>query len=232
MLKRMSKKIKDYFRMFALLGLILSLISVFCDWYIFETFSRDLLKGEWRFSIFGGWYSPMIKGNVLAKPGDLEFPFFLNLIFIFLEIISLYFLLFKDVGTTEELEPLKLFCHVNLAVLTFMGYYIMIFPVYYLIGNKFYFPFAIEVIDIGSSTFYYHYSVGIGYFLMIISYIMVFPYFFHYYFVFKTFENEKQGFQYEAERLINLNNDEIDIEKLIAEEELTLDLENHKSEVI
>ncbi len=221
----MQIKIKEFFKSMAIIGLFLALFSTFCDWYIWSVYEGDLLKGNWSYSLFEGWHSFLNENNLLAKPKDLDFPLTLHVLLIMLIIIALYHIIFKDIDNTEDFEPLKLFALSNLMLLTLMGFYILLFPVHYLTVNQYYFPFAVKINQIDSYTYTYYYSIGFGYILMVFSFILIFPYLIHYYTILVKFEEEKNSFAYKRDRLIKANVEEIDFEKLIAEEELVIELQ-------
>ncbi|MHA1803596.1 MAG: hypothetical protein ACTSU4_03555 [Promethearchaeota archaeon] len=212
-------KISEVFKFLTALGLLSCIISICSDWYALKVLEGNVLIVEWRFSLLNGWYSKNNKDNIIAYPQNLDNPLILPFSVLILTLFSLFQLIFRDIENSENLEPLKIHAYSNIVLLFLMGYYIVIFPLKHLILNNFYFPFAIISTEIGGTTFYYHYSVGLGYYLMVFSFILVFPYFLHYYFIQITFEQEKNENASKIENLIYLHGDEIDFDKLIAEEE-------------
>jgi hypothetical protein len=101
----------------------------------------------------------------------------------------------------------------------------VIFPIFYLIPNNLYFPLIfIKKPFFGIS---YHYSLGIGYLLEFIAFILLFPYAVFYLQTVRNYEISDESNQIIGE-LIKQANKEIDIDKLIAEEQFEWKFKKHK----
>jgi hypothetical protein len=106
----------------------------------------------------------------------------------------------------------KGFAVINLGVLFFLGFYIIIYPIVYLFPNQLLFPLLIFYDYELELTF--HFVVGFGYYLQVIAFSCCFPYTrFYYQFAHK--------FMLEIESSNSkLNAIPIDIDRLIAEAEV------------
>ena len=216
--------VKTKFKVIYLIGLILLFTSLFLEWYSFQAYTSDnKLIGFWSYNLFTEW-STMISGdqhfNNKIKPNNLSIPIEISILFIFSIIASGYSVLFKDLEQNVELDKLYPYAYLNFLLISLNLYYIFVFPIFYLLPNKLYFPFLL-VKDRESGVDYY-YSIGPGYVLQIIGFIMIFPYILFYYFTINSFKSEQQSPKNVIQRYIQQVQEPLDLDSLIAKEELKL----------
>jgi hypothetical protein len=204
-----------------LIGLFLAFVSIFLDWFYFQVYSDKILISSWSYNLFFEWSTIFSKASVLNaafKPEELAIPFIINLIFFAIILISAYGIVFKDLENEKELTKLYPYSYIQFFLLILNCYYLFVFPVMYLIPNELYFPFLL--IESTSDGFIYYYSIGLGYFLQIAVFILIFPYTLLFYQTIVKFEMEEHTPIKIIDRYIRYNQEYVDFDKLIAEEEL------------
>jgi hypothetical protein len=216
------------FRILYGVGLILSFVSLFIEWYIYEVYdSNNHLKSYWSYNPITGWttvFSEKSTVNNALKPNTFHMPIMMTIIYIFVLAISAYTVLFRDIEQYEKLEKLMIHAYSNLFLIMLMLYYIFVFPVFYLIPNDLYFPFVyIKDKDTG---LVYRYSIGPGYWAQIIGFMCVVPYAFFYYFTVSGFQSEEHSAKDVVAQFVEQIQDLVDMDALIAKEKLKLKFGN------
>jgi len=215
---------KNKFKFLFILGLMLLFTSLFLEWYSFRAYtSNNTLIAYWSFNLFTEW-STVISGeqhfNKQVKPNNISIPIEISILFIFSILASGFSVLFKDLEQNTELDKLYPYAYLNFLLISLNIYYIFAFPIFYLLPNKLYFPFLL-VKDRESGVNYY-YSIGPGYVLQIIGFILIFPYTLFYYHTINTFKSEQQSPKKVIQRYIQHIQEPLDLDSLIAKEELKL----------
>lgn len=198
--------------------------SLFLEWYSFQAYTNDnKLIAYWSYNLFTEW-STMISGdqhfNKQTKPNNLLIPIEISILFIFSIIASGFSVLFKDLEQNIELDKLYPYAYLNFLLISLNVYYIFAFPIFYLLPNKLYFPFLLvkdREMDVN-----YYYSIGPGYVLQILGFIMIFPYILFYYQTINNFKITKQSPKNVIQRYIQQVQEPLDLDSLIAKEELKL----------
>ena len=103
-----------------------------------------------------------------------------------------------------------------------MLFYLFAFPVFYLIPNNLYFPFL--HVKYNDTNLTHHYSIGPGYCAQLLGFILVVPYALFYYTTIMRFQSQKDNAQTTVSQYIKTIEDPVDMDKLIAKEELKLKL--------
>jgi len=111
-----------------------------------------------------------------------------------------------------------LYAYINISLLMLIGFMVIIFPCFYLLQNELLFPAVIVIEDLSGYTLYY--AIGIGYYLHIISFIMVFPYVIFYYQSISKFNIDQNSFSDRVKEILARENEGLDIDKYITEEEI------------
>lgn len=104
----MSINIKSGYKIIFLVGLMLSLASVFLDWYYLHGVLNN--SGEiimsWIYNALFGWSTPFGKGNALNdfyQPKNATLPVAIVIVFIIVVFLSGYSTLFHDVEKGDDL---------------------------------------------------------------------------------------------------------------------------------
>jgi hypothetical protein len=134
--------------------------------------------------------------------------------------LSAYTVLLRDVEQYQEIEKLSIHAYANMFLLLLMAYYIVGFPVFHLIPHDLYFPF-LNVKDKDAGLIY-KYSIGPGYVLNLFGFICITPYTMFYYTTVMSFSTRKQSGDQVITSYIQKVQDPIDLDKLIANEQLKL----------
>ncbi len=237
----MKINLKKSFKVLFLIGLILSFVSLFLDWYYFQVYSNGELIAAWNYNVFSDWTTIFSYSSTLNnefKPDELMLPFIINYIYIGILLISTYGIFFKDVENEKDLIKLYPFSYIQIFLLILNCYYLFVFPVLYLIPNELYFPFLF--IENASDGLLYYYCIGLGYCLQIIVFITIFPYTVFYHQTLIKFEIKENSPTKIINRFIKTQQADLDFDKLIAEEELKQKFEdieineffNQESEII
>jgi len=220
----MNSNIKRKFKILYIIGLVLLFASLFLEWYVFQVYnSSDKLIAYWSYNPLIGWSTIFSKGstfNNIAKPGELQMPLVLTGLFMVILVISGFSVIFKDIESQNDLEKLFPYSYVNLFLIALNLYYIFAFPVFYLLPHKLYFPFLL--IKDREMDVVYYYSIGPGYILQIIGFIMIFPYSTFYYNTLVRFKSKEQSPDKVIKKYVQHVQETLDLDKLIANEELKL----------
>ena len=215
----MQSSWKRVFRGAALIGIVLLFASMFLDWYYLDFFRTidDIKIGGWTYNIMTEWgtsYGGVL--NDLLTPNPLGVPQIINLILFGTIFVVIYGVLFQDFEKQEAFERAKTFSYVNLFLLILNAYYILIFPIVYLIPSNLYFPFLtfadfqIQII--------FHYCVGPGYLLQVVAFPLMFPYFIFHYQTITQFEKKQNVAEVAVKRFIAQHQEKQNLGKLITEE--------------
>ena len=223
----MKTNLKTKFKYLYLAGWLLLFTSLFLEWYIFQVYSSgNKVLTNWNYNLFTEWTSLVSSSNSYnsrMRPSNLMVPFPIHVLFIGILFISGYSVLFKDIET-QELNGLSNYAYINLCLLALNLYYIFVFPMFYLMPQKLYFPYLL-VKDPGSDLTYF-YSIGPGYVLHIIGFILIFPYIMFYYQTVKRFESKANTPENLVQNYLRRVQEPLDLDQLIAKEQVKLKFEN------
>jgi len=211
-----------------MIGLLFGFVSVFLDWYYFQGVNDS---GEvvisWVYNVLFDWSTAFSQGagiNDFYEPNNASLPIAIVIAFLVVLLLSAYSALFLDAERKENLSRLKNFGFVNLSLLTLIGFFVLIYPLFFLLPNGLYYPFLVYYnyeLEITLS-----YSLGPGYFLQLISFACTFPYAMFNHSIINTFEKEQNSVENKINQYINSTREDLDLDKLIAREELKLESTN------
>ena len=206
------------------LGIVLLFISLFLEWYTFQVYdSRNQLIAYWSFNPLTGWttiFSESSTMNTLLKPEAVSMSAIMPALFVIILIISAYCVFFKELERVSRIETLTPYAYIQTLLLVLVCFFLFIFPVYYLISNDLYFPF-LRVND-KDSKLTYQYSIGPGYYILMIGFLLIFPYSYFYYRTVITFKSSGTSATNEMSGYLQKIQDNIDLDTLIANEQLKL----------
>lgn len=216
--------LKSYFKVLFIIGIFISFLSLFFDWYSFQAQSLD---GElvvfWNFHLFLGWntiFSPDAWFNEAFRPRGEQLPPIIPIIYILIMIAAMYTILFIDLEHPNKFEKAKIYSYIHLFLLLFGGFFICVIPIYYWLSQELFFPyiifedFELEVI--------FEYTVGLGYLLQSLGFTVIFPYSLYYYYTTTHFEKKDVTLESALQNIISQVQESLDFDKLIAEERLKM----------
>ncbi|MFX1448990.1 MAG: hypothetical protein ACFFCG_12820 [Promethearchaeota archaeon] len=225
----MSLNFKSVYKILFIIGLLLGFASVFLDWYYFQGISE--VSGEtvvyWIYNALFDWSSPFSKNalfNEVYQPKNATMPIAIVIAFIIILFLSGYSVLFHDVERGDNLFKIRRFNFVNLSLVTLIGFFILIFPLFFLLPNGLYYPFLLYYDYELEITFFY--SIGPGYFFQFLSFGFTFPYALFNHSIINSFDKEQSSAENTINRYINSVREELDLDKLIAREEFELEAAN------
>ena len=224
----MTVNFKSGYKVIFLVGLLLGFASIFLDWYYFQGVKDS---GEvvvnWVYSLLFDWRTELSQGDFLNdayQPKNASMPVTIVIVFIIVIFLSAYLVLFLDAEREDNLLRLKKFGLVNLSLISLIGFFVLIYPLFFLLPNGLYYPFlAYRDYDL-KVTFYY--SIGPGYFLQLISFVCTFPYAIFNHLVINTFEKEQSSVENVVNRYLESVREDLDLDKLISQEEFKLESAN------
>ena len=211
---------KDAFKKCFVIGLILFFISLFLEWYSFQLYDlshKVIVSGH--FSMVFGWSITTTQPNTLAnlnRQYDIPELFFIALISIVLILVTMYEVLFKDIDTHNKNDGILLSSWTTICVWALLILYFFIVPFLFFIPKDLYFPFAYY--EDGQTHSSHFCGVGPGYIAQIIAFILTTPYAAFHYQTIRRFEKEEKT----LEKVILHTQEPLDLDKLLAEEEVTL----------
>jgi len=225
----MSINFKSIFKVIFVIGVLLGFASVFLDWYYLQGIADS---GEtvvfWIYNALFDWSTTFSTGalfNESYQPKNATMPVAIVIVFLVVLFLSAYSVLFHDVERGDKLEKVRKFNFVTLSLVTLIGFFILIFPLFFLLPNGLYYPFLVYYDYDLEITFYF--SIGPGYFFQFISFGLTFPYALFNHSVITTFENEHSSVENTINRYIGSVREELDLDKLIAKEEYQLESVNN-----
>ena len=225
----MSINFKSVCKIIFVVGLVTGFASVFLDWYYLQGISES---GEtvvyWIYNVLFDWSTPFSNGalfNEFYQPENATMPIAIVIVYIIMLFLSAYSVLFHDVERGDNLIKVRKFNFVNLSLVTLTGFFVLIFPLFFLLPNGLYYPFLLYYDYELEVTFYF--SIGPGYFFQIISFGFSFPYALFNLSVINTFEREQSSVENTINRYIGSVREELDLDKLIAREEYMLESTNN-----
>ena len=161
----MSDKTCKHFRILYVLGLLLSFVSLFLEWYIYQVYdSHHSLKSYWSYNPITGWSTVFSKNSTVnnaLKPHTFHIPITVTVLYFIMLVVSAYTVIFQ-------------------------------------------------------------YSIGPGYCAQIFGFIFVFPYALFYYFTVTGFRSQKDSAKNAVAQYVKAVQDPVDMDKLIANEQLKL----------
>ena len=216
----MRASLPSYFKIVFLTGVIILFFSFFVEWYSFQMLEDGIVTVSWKYNILFEWSTDLPSGlttNEYYRPENLEVSNILNFLFLGVLSFTVYTVLFKDIEQSEDLGSLKRYSLGFVCLILLLLFYIVIFPIMYLLPNELYFPSLIDnhlIFD-----FRFSYSISYGYILLIVGFLLVFPYSMHYYLTITQFEKQENNPEKKIDAYIEKLQESIDIDKYIAEEE-------------
>jgi len=221
-IKIIKLKVKQIFKALFLVGVVLLFISLFLDWYSYQVYNinNDLIA-SWDYDLITGWNTPLSGAftlNRVFKPDNLNLSPIIHIIFICVSVICVYIALIKDVDQDISPQRLKNYSFLNFFLLLLVGFYVLIFPVVYLLSNNLYFPY-LKYEDVQANITYV-YSLSEGYYFQLFALMLIFPYILFYYQTITTFEREEHTMEKAIVKYIEKNQEPLDLDRFIAEEEL------------
>jgi len=216
----MKGSLPFYFKVVYLAGVTVLFVSLFVNWYTFQMFENGILTVSWNYNIMLEWSTDLPPGitiNENFKPENLAVPPVLNFLFIGILLFTLYIIFFKDLEQTENIGVLRKFSFGFICLIALLLFYIVIFPIIYLVPNELYFPSLVDNnIDLAMRL---SYSISYGYVLQLIGFLLIFPYSLHYYITVTQFEKQENTPERRIAAYIENVQERIDFDKYIAEEE-------------
>jgi len=216
----MKGSLPFYFKVVFLAGVTMLFVSLFVNWYTFQLFENGILTVSWNYNIVFEWSTdlpPGITVNENFRPENLAIPPILNFLFIGILLFTLYIIFFKDLEQIDDLGSLKKYSLGFICLIVLLFFYIVIFPIIYLVPNELYFP-SLDYINIDLAI-RLSYSISYGYVLQLIGFLLVFPYSLHYYITITQFEKQENTPERRIAAYIENIQESIDFDKYIAEEE-------------
>jgi hypothetical protein len=216
--------IKRWFRSMFIVGLLLGVISLFLDYYLFQAFDSD---GElvvlWSYSPLFDWHTIFSDDSIFNEkyhPHSSSIPLIIQVVFIVSISICLYGVLFKDIEQQKTTSQLHFVAYTNIFSVLCMGFYLLIFPIMYLLPAELYVPF-VKYYDPALDV-QFTYSFHIGYLIQIISFVVSFPYALFYYQMVFSFKKALQSPDKMVSQYIQQIQEPLDLDKYIREEEISI----------
>lgn len=219
------KGIKQSFRRLFIIGLVLAAISLFLDWYTFQAFDQyGNLIVFWSYIPLFEWHSVFDAGSIFngSYQPFSTVPYLVHILYLISLIISLFGVLFKDLDNTEFSQQLRFYGYVHIFVVLFIAFYIFIVPIVYFLPQQLYFPFVQHYIATTEGYVKFIYSIHIGYFFQVASFLLTFPYSIFYYKTLHSFEKVVYSPENVMGRYVETIQEPLDLDKHIREEQLQL----------
>ena len=217
----MKINIVNKFKVLYIISLGLLFLSIFLEWYSFQIYNLDQeLIVSWHHNIWTEWstFSDSTPFNEGYRPENLAIPLPINIIFVAAIILSGYIILFRDIEQTESLDKFKYYGYILGCLLFLNMFFVILYPVVYLFPNGFY-SLYLQIIDYDTNSIFL-YSFGPGYILQLIVFPFIFSYTVFYIRTITTFQHKENTPEKMVSRLIEESREKLDLDKLLAQEEL------------
>ncbi len=229
----MSINFKSGFKIIFLVGLLFGFASVFLDWYYLQgtLFSGDIIM-SWVYNVIFGWSSPFGEENAYNDsytPHNAVMPVVIVIAFIILIFLSAYSTLFHDLEKGDNLVKVRRFGFITIFLVTLIGFFVLVYPLFFLLPNDLYYPFLIYFdyeLELTLS-----YSIGPGYWFQAISFGLTFPYATFNQSVLSNFEKERSAPAQVVRSYIEDAKESFDLDKAIAQEEFAIESVRLKREI-
>jgi len=208
-------KLQIMFKSLFFIGCGICFFSLFLNFYSFSVISQTgALISVWEYNFIFGWEG----FNSIYRPPNLGLSIEFMIFYLCCIITAMALNIIKNIEKTKNLSKFMLYAYINISLLMLIGFMVIIFPCFYLLQNELLFPAVIVIEDLSGYTLYY--AIGIGYYLHIISFIMVFPYVIFYYQSISKFNIDQNSFSDRVKEILARENEGLDIDKYITEEEI------------
>jgi hypothetical protein len=202
-------------------GALLLFISLFLEWYTFQVFDETrTLIASWKYNLLFEWDTPFSSGNStneMYHPLNLEVPLVITILFIGTLLASMFAVLFKDTSSPSSPTSLRKYSYMPLSLVIITIFYIVGFPIMYLLPNELYFPGLTNSDTDLEYTF--SYSISLGYILQLCGFVLIFSYSLYYYTTITALEKSESKPHVQIDRIIHHVQERLDLDKYIAEEE-------------
>ncbi|MHA1456601.1 MAG: hypothetical protein ACTSVI_06980 [Promethearchaeota archaeon] len=219
---KFHKKSADLLKLFFIIGLLFTFVSLFLDWFLMEVrneMGQKLLESA--HGILNGWFTiEYHESNLLNQyiPQNNIISPMMSFIQVFLLVGSIIIALFRNPETASNLETTRSNSYFFLST-TFMAVLmITVFPFTILFPNDFFFPgMVLENADLSITITQ---GIGLGYIFQSLGFILMFPYSFFCYKVATTFEQHSKipNKNVQLQRV----QESVNLDQLIAEEDAYL----------
>jgi hypothetical protein len=214
-----------YSKIVFLAGAILLFFSLFLEWYNFHVLDENnVLIATWSYNIVFEWETAFPSGSPINegfRPHNLNVPLAITILFTIILITAVFVVLLKDVTSTTSITTLRKYSFMPFFLLVMTLFYVVIFPLVYLLPQELYFP---ELNSIDSELEYtFSYSISFGYILQLIGFVMIFSYSLYYYRTISDLEKNCNNPSLQIETVIQKVQQPLDLDRYIAEEEIGRD---------
>ena len=217
-------------RPFFIIGLLITFISLFLEWFSIDVFNETGQKLlESNYLITNGWFNIIyLESSLLDQyvpQNDTLIPM-MSFIQIVLLLGSIFLALFKNPETSKILEQTKSNTYFYLSTSFMNLLMIVLFPLTVLFPNQIFFPGMI--LENNELSIILYQGLGMGYILQCLGFILIFPYS---YFCYKvTLIFEQKSLMPNQHIQMQQIEQSIDFDKLIAEEDVLINTHNKKFE--
>lgn len=214
----------SYPRLALLAGVILLFVSLFLEWYSFQVVDiNNELIASWSYNLFFEWTTEFPQGvgvNEDYRPLNLKVPFYITILYMVSLVLSVGVVILRDVNESKNHANIRYFTYIFASLLAITIFYILLFPSIYLYPNELYFPVVTNIDTELNTTTYY--SIGIGYFLQLFGFVLIFPYSLYYILSATALERSRHLPEIQIEKIIQDIQEPVDLDEYIAEEELLI----------
>jgi len=219
---KFHKKSVDLLKLFFIIGLLFTFVSLFLEWFFVEVRNEAGQKLlESAHTILNGWFTiEYLESSLLDQyiPQNNMMSPMMSFIQVFLIVGSIVIALFRNPETASNLETTKSNSYFFLSTTFMTILMITTFPFTILFPNEFFFPGM--VLENADLSIIIYQGIGIGYIFQCLGFILTFPYSIFCYRVATTFEQHSKipNKNVQLQRV----KESVNLDQLIAEEDAFL----------
>ena len=212
------RTLEGIFKALYIIGLATIFSSLFLEMYYFQIVEEGTILASFSYSLFFGWHTDILEYDFLTmyRP-EVEIPFVITIIFLGLLSYCGYLLL-RDSVEKQRNHLLIKQSYMLIFLLILDLFYIVAFPLFYLIPNGLYFPYLIFWDE--SLGWDFVYSVGPGYLLHTLGFLLTFTYAFHCWMISRKFKIQARSKKVLLEKKLKKIHAPLDLDALISEEKV------------
>jgi heme/copper-type cytochrome/quinol oxidase subunit 1 len=221
--------IKSVFKALFIIGCGFAFIGIFFDFYsLHGTHPTEGLVVHWNYNLFTEWTTPITDTtgfNSHYYPGTFDISLILHVLFLGTVIISLFCIILKGLNYSKDLSKRTIYAYIHFFLLLLIGFYVFIFPLFFLVPRGI--PFPLALINDNETGITLFYTIGAGYILELFAFVCVFAYVIFYIQTIRNYEIDETDI---SETIITEKVSQslkpIDLEQQIAQERISLELES------
>jgi hypothetical protein len=181
---------------------------------------NSALIASWTYNLFFEWDTSFSSGNPINedyRPINLKVPLVIMILFIIILRAAVFAVSCKNMDHNPSVASLRKYSFIPFFLVILTVFYIVVFPLLYLLPNELFFP-SLTNIDV-TLEYTFSYSISFGYIFQLCGFVLIFPYSIYYYMTITELEKRDHTPEVEIDKIIGHVQEKLNLDKYIAEEQ-------------